>query len=304
MLGPHDLVLCAGTLPYGISFRDRIEAAAAAGFAAITLWGPDYARARSEGLSDADLRRLLSDAGLAVGELDSVWTWAPGTDDVVVPDTENPDGYFSVSEDEIFRIADIVGARSVTASPWAPKSAPHTARPARDRALERIAEGYAGLCDRAARHGLLVQLEFLPWTLVPDLAAAGEIVRLADRRNGGIVIDAWHLFRTATDPAVVKSVPGHRIIAVQLADAPTAAEDDLETATLHTRLLPGEGDLPLAALVRVLRELGAPAPIGVEVFSDDLHRLGAHEAARRAAEATRSLLAAVRSTRSPRGDTH
>jgi sugar phosphate isomerase/epimerase len=291
MIGPNDLVLCAGTLPYGVPFRERVEAAAAAGFAAITLWGPDHARAHQEGLSDADLRQLLDDAGLTVGELDSVWTWAPGTEGVAIPADENPDGYFSVSENQIFRLADVVGARSVTASPWAPKSAPHTTRSALDRSLERVAEGYAGLCDRAARHGLLVQLEFLPWTLVPDLATATEIVRLADRRNGGIVIDAWHLFRTANDPAVVRSVPGDRIIALQLADAPAATEEDLATATLHSRLLPGEGDLPLAELLRVLRELEAPAPIGVEIFSDDLHRLGAREAARRAAEATRALLA-------------
>lgn len=295
MLGPDHLVLCAGTLPYGIPFRERIEAAAAAGFSAITLWGPDHARARREGLSDADLRRLLDDAGLTVGELDSVWTWAPGTEGVVVPDVENPDGYFSVGEAEIFRIADVVGARSITASPWAPKSAPHTSRPARDRALERVAEGFAGLCDRAARHGLLVQLEFLPWTLVPDLPTATEIVRLADRPNGGIVIDAWHLFRTASDPGIVRSVAGDRIIALQLADAPAAAESDLATATLHARRLPGEGELPLVELLRVLRALDAPAPIGVEVFSDDLHRLGAREAARRAAEATRALIARANS---------
>jgi sugar phosphate isomerase/epimerase len=290
VIGPDDLVLCAGTLPYGIPFRERVEAAAAAGFSAITLWGPDYARARQEGLSDADLRQLLADAGLVVGELDSVWTWAPGTEEAVVPDEENPDGYFSISEEEIFRFADVVGARSVTASPWAPQSAPHTSRPARDLLLERVAEGYAGLCDRAERHGLLVQLEFLPWTLVPDLTTAAEIVRLAGRPNGGVVIDAWHLFRTTTDLAELRSVPGQRIIALQLADAPAAAEDDLARATLHDRRLPGEGDLPLAALLRVLHELAAPAPVGVEVFSDDLHSLGAHEAARRAAEATRALL--------------
>ena len=297
MLGFEAMVLCAGTLPYGIPFRERIEVAADAGFAGITLWGPDHARARCEGLSDSDLRRLLRDAGLSVGELDSVWTWAPGTENVVVPDDENPDGYFSVREEDLFRFADIVGARSVTASPWAPRSAPHTARPARDLSLERIAEGYAGLCDRAACHGLLVQLEFLPWTLVPDLATAAEIVRLADRRNGGVVIDAWHLFRTASDPAVVRSVPGNRIIALQLADAPAAAEADLATSTLHSRLLPGAGDLPLAGLLRVLGELASPAPIGVEVFSDDLHRLGAREAALRAAEATRALLASVEDSR-------
>ncbi|MEZ4330545.1 MAG: TIM barrel protein [Myxococcota bacterium] len=294
MLGPDDLVLCAGTLPYGIPFRERVEAAAAAGFSAITLWGPDHARARREGLSDRAMRRLLDDAGLGVGELDSVWTWAPGTAGTAVPDDENPDGYFSVGEDAIFRLADAVGARSITASPWAPKSAPHARRTASDRALERVAEGYAGLCDRAARHGLLVQLEFLPWTLVPDLAMASEIVRRADRPNGGVVIDTWHLIRTTRDPEALRTLPGDRIIALQLADAPAAAEPDLEAATLHARVLPGEGELPLVQLLRMLRSLEAPAPIGVEVFSDALHRLGAREAARRAAEATRTLISAAK----------
>lgn len=301
MLGPDHLVLCAGTLPYGIPFRERIEAAVEAGFSAITLWGPDYARARREGLSDHDLRRLLDDAGLGVGELDSVWTWAPGTESVVVPDAENPDGYFSVGEEALFRIADVVGARSITASPWAPKSAPHTLRPARDRALERVAEGFAGLCDRAARHGLLVQLEFLPWTLVPDFPTAAEIVRLADRRNGGVVIDAWHLFRTTSDPTILRSLPGERIVALQLADAPAEAEADLATATLHARRLPGEGALPLVELLQVLKAQGAPAPIGVEIFSDALHRLGAREAARRAADATRAVIAAATKTATPEG---
>lgn len=296
MLGPDHLVLCAGTLPYGIPFRERVEAAAAAGFSAITLWGPDYARARREGLSDRALRRLLDDAGLGVGELDSVWTWAPGTGSVVVPDEENPDGYFSVGEAEIFRIADVVGARSITASPWAPKSAPHSIRPAHDLEPDRVAEGFARLCDRAALHGLIVQLEFLPWTLVPDFPTAAEIVRRADRRNGGVVIDAWHLFRTTSDPTILRSLPGDRIVALQLADAPAEAEADLATATLHARRLPGEGALPLVELLRVLQAQGSPAPIGVEVFSDALHRLGAHEAARRAADATRALIAAAQSS--------
>jgi len=62
---------------------------------------------------------------------------------------------------------------------------------------------------------------------------------------------------------------------------------------LHNRLVPGEGAFDLAGYLRSLRSIGALAPIGVEVFSDDLHALGATEAARRAAEATRALLAEI-----------
>jgi sugar phosphate isomerase/epimerase len=66
---------------------------------------------------------------------------------------------------------------------------------------------------------------------------------------------------------------------------------NLIDATLHARLLPGEGAFDLLGYLGSLRTIGAGAPIGVEVFSDDLHGLGPTEAARRAAEATRNLLA-------------
>ncbi len=63
------------------------------------------------------------------------------------------------------------------------------------------------------------------------------------------------------------------------------------TAALHDRLLPGEGDLDLASVVAALRDAGAVAPIGVEVFSDALHALGPRAAARYAGDAARLLLA-------------
>ena len=47
-------------------------------------------------------------------------------------------------------------------------------------------------------------------------------------------------------------------------------------------------------MLGALRDIGAAAPIGVEVFSDTLHALGPFEAAQRAADATRALLAKVR----------
>jgi hypothetical protein len=42
-----------------------------------------------------------------------------------------------------------------------------------------------------------------------------------------------------------------------------------------------------------LRDAGALAPIGVEVFSDELHALGPREAARRAGDSARRVLAAA-----------
>src|SRR5207302_213589 len=66
--------------------------------------------------------------------------------------------------------------------------------------VDDAAEAFAGLCDRAGEHGLVVHLEFLPWSKIPDVGSAWEVVRLAGRSNGGIAIDAWHFFRGGPHP--------------------------------------------------------------------------------------------------------
>jgi sugar phosphate isomerase/epimerase len=280
-LGPDDLVLCSGTLPRDTTFVDRVDAAVAGGFGAISLWGRDYWSARHDGHSEADIRARLADHGLCVAEVDPAWWWTPGEYDAASLVAIDDMDVFRYGEREMFAIADAVGARSINAAEvlggrWT---------------LDEGAEAFARLCDRAAEHGLLVHLEFLPWSRVPDIAAAWDVVRGADRPNGGIAIDAWHWFRSASQSSVLQSISGDRVIAIQLDDAPAAPESNLMAATLHERLLPGDGELDLVGLIAALRATGTTAPIGVEVFSDALHALGPREAALRAGDATRRLLA-------------
>jgi sugar phosphate isomerase/epimerase len=283
-LGQGDLVLCSGTLPRGVPLRERVEAAGAGGFSGISLWGRDYWAARQEGFVDADIRGLLDDYGLSVAELDPAWWWLPGAGAVTIPVEADTEEVFRYDERELFRIADAVGARSLNAvdvfgGAWRTDDA---------------AEAFASLCDRAAEHELLVHIEFLPWSRIPDLATAWEIVRLADRPNGGLAVDAWHYFRSGADDATLRSIPGDRVIGIQLDDGPAKAEANLIEATLHERLLPGDGEFDLVTLLGTLRHIGCTAPIGVEVFSDALHELAPAEAAHRAGRATRKLLDSVR----------
>lgn len=282
-LGLQDLVLCSGTLGRHTPFRTRLEAAAAAGYSAVSLWGRDYQSARDEGYSDADLVGLLEDHGLAVAELDPVWWWTPGAAEFSIAPEHDPIDVFRFGEAELFRIAELLGARSLNAADVL----------GGDWTVADAAEAFAGLCDRAAEHGLLVHLEWLAWSRIPDLFTALEVVTSADRPNGGLNVDTWHCARTGTLAADLLAVPGERVLAVQVDDGPAEAEENLIEATLHDRLLPGEGAFDLPGYLRALRTIGADAPIGVEVFSDRLHAQGPVEAARRSAEATRSLLAAI-----------
>ena len=169
--GGSATVLCAGTLGPGLPFHSRVAAAAAGGFDHLSLWGRDYQDARNEGLSDRDLRAILDDHGVSLAELDPAWWWLPGAADVHIAPEHDTERIFSFGESELFAVADALGARSLNAvdvfgGPWS---------------LDDAAESFAALCGRAAEHGLLVQLEFLPWSKIPDLEAAWSVVRDAAR---------------------------------------------------------------------------------------------------------------------------
>ena len=113
---PGDLVLCSGTLPRTTPFRLRLEAAVGGGVRGGLLWGRDYAAARAEGYGDADIVAMLADHGLAVAELDPAWWWTPGAASFSIPPELDPIDVFRFDERELFRIGELVGARSLNAA--------------------------------------------------------------------------------------------------------------------------------------------------------------------------------------------
>lgn len=139
------------------------------------------------------------------------------------------------------------------------------------------------LCDLAADRGLAINFEFLPWTGVHDVPSAVRLLEATDRDNLGLVLDTWHWFRTPAGPDLdaLRLIPSGRLHLLQLSDAPAEVPDDLVFETLHGRLLPGEGDIDIAGVLRVLGETGAEPMIACEIFSDALSSLGTAENARR-----------------------
>jgi sugar phosphate isomerase/epimerase len=273
-------VLCTGSLKRGTGLRDRVIAARRAGFAGVSLYARDYYAARSDGIRDADIRSMLLDAGLGVADIDAAWDWFADARDLT-PAPRDHESFLGTTPVELMSIATAVGARSLNALVVTPTHL--------DRA--GLADGFADLCLRAAEYGLLVHLEFVPWTAVPDLATAWDIVRQAGQPNGGLAIDTWHWFRGDNDVAQLRAIPGDRIMSVQLADAPATPDGDLLDESAHRRQVPGDGELPLTELVAALVDVGAAAPWGVEVYADDVHRLPPDRAARRVGDGARRVLA-------------
>ena len=104
------------------------------------------------------------------------------------------------------------------------------------------------------------------------------------------MLDAWHYFRSRPDGGAPALHSGHvdpRRAAVRRAGDTRGRPLH---ATLHERLLPGEGGLGLAGLLGDLRATGTTAPLGVEVFSDVLAAMDPVEVGVRAGASVRALL--------------
>jgi sugar phosphate isomerase/epimerase len=281
-LGPDDLILSHFSLGRSRPFEERVRAAAEAGFAAMGLYIGEYQRLRAEGARDADLRSVLDHYGMPLVEIEALRGWsATGADRAAYLQTER----------SVFAMSDALGPGH-----HVQVIGPYTGT------LDDAAEAFAGVCDRAAEHGLAAAIEFLPeMSNIPDAATAMQIVTQAGRANGGICLDCWHHFRGANDDDMLRAIPVERIFTVQFNDGPRRPVDpDYYTDCTRYRDAPGEGEFDLAGFLDLLAESGVRLPLSVEVISADLLQRPAAEVARRLAGTTRAVVALAREAREAR----
>jgi sugar phosphate isomerase/epimerase len=286
-MGRDDLIASSYTLSGAsvfelprFGFSERVAAASRAGFSGIGLAIEDYANCRKRGMSDTEMRIILDDHAIHAAELEFLQNWWHD---------DERGRRARADEDLFYAAADAFGSRHINVGCAEPRGALPR--------LEIVVDRFAALCDRAARHGLLVAFEFLPWSDVPDAAAAWELIKLADRQNGGILIDTWHYFRGAADPAQVRSIPADRFFLIQFDDADPVQVDGYMEDTTRRRRLPGKGGFDLIGFIQMLDEMGVNAPVSVEILSDEQRSRPLAQAARLAYDSTRAVLDRARQPR-------
>lgn len=254
-----------------LPLRERIEAAAAAGFRGFGLLSDDLpAAVAAYGLSG--IRTILADNGMVVLELEGIPYWWD-------------DGARRQESDrvrhELLVAAEALGARHIKVTPdgddgpW-------------DRGL--WAAKLSELATQADGVGARLGIEFFPWSNIKTLREGLQLVADAGHDMGGVIIDSWHIARGHTPPSALAAVPLHRIVGVELNDADEHVNGTLFEDTVHRRRYCGEGRLDLTSMISALRTAGWTGPWGVEILSDEHRALPVGAAVARAGASARTVL--------------
>ncbi len=245
-----------------------IEAAAGAGFDAVGLRivAPPGAALRSPVLGDIPLQRRiklrLAETGIKVWDVEAIWLGWDTDVSLLRP---------------VLDLGAELGATQVVVA-------------GNDPDRSRMEASLAALCEAAHQRGLRTMLEFIPYSQVHSLADAHTMLASVAPADAGLLVDALHLSRSGGSPADLAACDPTLFGFMHLCDAPLQPPRDLRAEARGERLLPGEGELPLAAFLAAFPP-GTPVAIEAPTIRD----AGASPAdrAKRAASAYRQLAAAT-----------
>jgi len=161
----------------------------------------------------------------------------------------------------------------------------------------RLSATFAAFCQLCRQYRLTADLEFMPWTKVPNISTARRIVEAASEENGGIIVDALHFDRSDSSLAEVSALPRSLVNYAQLCDGPSEydrSNDGLIRVARAERLFPGDGGIDCVALLRALPK---GITLSIEVPNHALARqLTPKERARRAYQSAMKVIAATEAT--------
>lgn len=132
---------------------------------------------------------------------------------------------------------------------------------------DTVVQGLRKLSKHAASRDMRIALEPLNPSLMNvdgalwSLDEALEIVDEVDEPNCGVCVDTWNVWQNRDLAETVRRA-GKRIFLVQVSDY-------RRPHALYDRLIPGEGEIPLAQFLGAIRDAGYSRPYVIEIFSSE-----------------------------------
>ncbi len=121
------------------------------------------------------------------------------------------------------------------------------------------------MSDIAAPYGVKLAFEFLgfPWCSVRTAAQGWEIVKTTDRANVDMVIDTCHFYAGGSTLESIRAIDSKKLAIFHINDVERMRKDEITDAN---RLFPGDGVIPLHAIIAAVRAIGYDGVASVEIF--------------------------------------
>jgi 4-hydroxyphenylpyruvate dioxygenase len=258
-----------------------MRAAATAGFDKLTVPYDVYRRNREAGISTREMLGRAMDSGLQLDFFDGFGSWLPQRYPSDAPGWITD--MLDCTVEQALEVCATLGLKNIVALGYFEPGA---------FTQPEVVDYFGRFCDQAQATGVRVDLEFIPHFGIRTLTDAWNIVREANRSNGGILLDTWHFMRSNSDMSLLETIPAQTIVNVQLADGPIKPRGaTIDDDAILYREMPGEGELPILDILKILLRKGRVQSVGPELFYLTNDRPEAEPAARSAARATEAIMA-------------
>ena len=245
-------------------FKDRVEAAAWAGFKGIGIWHTDLEHILQQ-RSLKEMKTILDDNGIKYLELEFLTDWF-----LTGAKKAESDKWKKM----LLEASAALNAKHIKMGDFNNTPCP----------MPQIVESFAALCKEAEDYGATIGFEFMASAMLNNLKDSLAMVETAGAKNGGLVLDIVHVVNLGITHAEIRRIPLQYLINVELNDGALPGSPRYDPS--RARRFCGEGDFDIQGFIRCVDEMGYTGPWAVEVFSEELTGLSLDELNTRAYQTT------------------
>jgi len=251
--------LSGGAIPHTgpehstFEFRERIEAAARAGFKGVGLWHADIEHTLKR-YSFAEMKKILDANGMKYIEIEFLADWflPPGERRTAAEERKKL----------LFDAAEQLGGRHIKVGDFFKTPCP----------MPTLIDEFGSLCREADKRGIRIAYELMPFSVIESLDLARQLLEGAAQKNGGIIFDLWHIVKLGIPYDEVMKFPKQYFIGLEINDGylKTPPGMDIVTETTQHRQLCGNGEFDIKGFLAKLPTSNYSGPVGIEVLNKDL----------------------------------
>ena len=243
----------AGVFPWRgeisrFDFKDRVEAAARAGFKGIGIWHTDLEHDMLH-RSLKEMKNIMDDNGMQYLELEFLLDWF-----VEGGRKDESDG----RKRRLLEAAETLRAKHIKVGDFYNTL----------YSMPRLVDSFAALCREAEAAGTTIAFELMGSSMINNLKDAITLVETAGAKNGGLILDIVQVENLGMTFEEISRIPLQYLLGIELNDGALPGSPLYDPS--RARRYCGEGDFDVKGLIHCVQKMGYTGPWAVEVMSEEL----------------------------------